>query len=303
MTIVVGGCGVDSYLKKNGVQNYTRDDPMGEAIPFGELLNGPVWYKGRRGTVTFAKGNLVSEILYGMIVSSRTFVIRDFSLEQLKLHVLTRESVVAYAKKAQFQLGSAASPFKLDKNYWSGLDLKAGVRYMDAVNHAFGEDSKNYQMGCLMGSRFVMNAGIGWVIYNRTPDNPANPDQADPRVQVGNPLKSEKKIDTMSVALASDWIPGDWGYIWNPSNPDSPYNQALLNKNLARPPRFEEGENIIYLGADKYWGVGAGVPQSLSDLCNWVGGWAGYDETKVQSTWQKEMYDAFRSYPAVGLAE
>jgi hypothetical protein len=76
----------------------------------------------------------------------------------------------------------------------------------------------------------------------------------------------------------TDWIPGDWGYI------------GAERKN---PPPGGEGENIIYLGNDQYWGLGpAPNIRTLAEWQKFVGSWSGAGE--------KPIYDK-RDYPTVGL--
>lgn len=56
-------------------------------------------------------------------------------------------------------------------------------------------------------------------------------------------------------------IPGDWLYITNEKHDGTP---------------FLEGENIIYLGNEIYWGVGSGKPEkSLNSWKKIVESWNG----------------------------
>ncbi|MBS1510474.1 MAG: DUF4157 domain-containing protein [Bacteroidetes bacterium] len=78
----------------------------------------------------------------------------------------------------------------------------------------------------------------------------------------------------------ADWIPGDWGYIKNMKFSGKPEDIGL------------EGENIIYVGKDKYWGhfTGANTYRTFAEWFDEVKGWNGEAQTLD-----------YRRIPLVGL--
>ncbi|CAN5484878.1 hypothetical protein BH09BAC6_BH09BAC6_01760 [soil metagenome] len=80
----------------------------------------------------------------------------------------------------------------------------------------------------------------------------------------------------------NDWVPGDWGYIEN------------LNFHIKRTPGLE-GENIIYVGADKFWGHFN--PGNTYDT---IDGWISEVDSFDNNTGNAEIEDQ-RTYPGVGL--
>ena len=63
-----------------------------------------------------------------------------------------------------------------------------------------------------------------------------------------------------------DWIPGDWGYIKNPD---------------PNPSAGEEGQNMIYLGRGKFWGIASGATiRTLKEWYEHVESWDGKADLK-----------------------
>ncbi|HZY35744.1 MAG TPA: DUF4157 domain-containing protein [Mucilaginibacter sp.] len=88
-------------------------------------------------------------------------------------------------------------------------------------------------------------------------------------------------IEGQSQDLA-DWVPGDWGYIEN------------LNFTKNRVPGLE-GENIIYVGKDQFWGH-YGEGNTYDTLPGWEKQVKGFEN----GNGQPEIEDQ-RTYPSIGL--
>jgi hypothetical protein len=78
----------------------------------------------------------------------------------------------------------------------------------------------------------------------------------------------------------NDWTPGDWGYIKN-----TKFSGKAADVGL-------EGENIIYVGKDRFWGhfTGKNTYRPFKDWFEEVKGWNGGAETKTH-----------RRFPVAGL--
>jgi hypothetical protein len=78
----------------------------------------------------------------------------------------------------------------------------------------------------------------------------------------------------------NDWVPGDWGYITNTKFSNKPDDIGL------------EGENIIYVGKDLFWGhFNPGLEyKTLAEWFNMVQSWNSGAE-----------HDDSRRYPTAGL--
>jgi len=84
---------------------------------------------------------------------------------------------------------------------------------------------------------------------------------------------SKSPLTDGSSADTTDWIPGDWGYITNTKFP--PGGQVGL-----------EGENIIYVGKDQFWGhFGPGLEyKTLKQWFDQVKSWHGGASIDTQRT-------------------
>ena len=87
----------------------------------------------------------------------------------------------------------------------------------------------------------------------------------------GANLASDYNVDR------GDWIPGDWGFIQNTN-----HNPGEVGY---------EGENIIYLGNDQYWGL-----ITEGSRVGTLGSW----EMFIQ-TWGAAKLQPTRKWPTVGM--
>ena len=93
-------------------------------------------------------------------------------------------------------------------------------------------------------------------------------------------------VDVYQSDFFNDWIPGDWGYI---------------KSYIVNPSPGLEGENIIYVGKNLFWGHFSSVhkPQSLKA---WIARVATWEQHKVPKA-KRGMAELVgrRKYPVKGL--
>ena len=172
-----------------------------------------------------------------------------------------------------------SSPPQFNTTYWTTSGrVKSGKSAYDAIADMWNSPAK-YKMACLRGAAFVMERGISQAMGSSEFDRIAgnNP--------FGNIWSFLKRRHTVNNA---DWIPGDWGYIDNPT-PGAP--------------GLTTGENVIYLGGSfaedfstfkdnaKFWGHIPGTNiYTLSEWMEKVRNWSS-------NTLHRADIDTYRDYP------
>jgi hypothetical protein len=145
----------------------------------------------------------------------------------------------AAQKKYTFKAGSGMT---MNPAYWvndaTGWHVKPGVDRQKAIND-LNVNPKEYKIACEMATRVTMEGGS----------------------------KSTVLVQENGVA-ASDWIPGDAGYIENTSFSGTP---GL------------EGENLIYTGKDLFWGH-FGPGNTYKSLADWFADVKSWDGAAVINT-------------------
>ena len=168
--------------------------------------------------ILYASDDLESEILKGILASSRPLSVQGTDREQkaqLRAHIDARKGIVDFASKNRFSY--ATKDYKFNSDFWDDESdgperaPKTGVSLKDADAdlHVHPEE---YALGCKQAAVITMRAGSGY-----------------------SQLVTDENVNDQ------DWIPGDRGYIKNPKvKPNHP---------------GEEGQNLIYLGRGQFWGA------------------------------------------------
>jgi hypothetical protein len=172
------------------------------------------------------KGSVWNEIFTSLLASPRTFEVDGTTTERvnsnLLAHMKARLGIIDFAAKKQFKFGAGAGNFKMNPDFWvvtsTSYYPKPGVDPMKAI-----EDINNPK-----------NVGDPAKEYHIAC-------QAATKLTMVGGSKSER-IQNIPSSDKDDWVPGDWGYIKNVKFPASGGIPGL------------EGENIIYVGNDKFWG-------------------------------------------------
>jgi hypothetical protein len=204
------------------------------------------------------KSSIFHEIFTGLLNSARIFKLKgntnSAANANLKKHIAARQGVVNFAAKKKYTFAAGAG-FTMNPDYW-------------IVDHAAGT--------------FYPKPGVKR--DKAIEDLNVHPEQYKIACEAATALteegggKSPILVDTGGGN--SDWIPADWGYIKNTNFPASGGTPG------------EEGENIIYVGKDKFWGhFGPGI--EYKTLTKW------FDQVK---SWNggAEITD-IRKYPSAGL--
>lgn len=225
-------------------------------VPAGTELDTMGYTHSQSGNVYTAprvsKKVLFTEIFTAMLASQRIFKLAGATSEEvnknLKVHVQARKGVVSFASKKKYDFG-AGNALRMNSDFWevtgSNYKLKEGVDSQAAMDDMNVNPGK-YAMACYLATHFTMLGG-------------------------GGPYKKNtgSKDDL--------WVPGDWGYIDNPSH------SGILGL---------EGENIIYMGNDLFWGHFTGS-KTLKPLESWIATVEGWDGAAVLLS-ERDM-------PAAGL--
>jgi len=172
------------------------------------------------------KGSVWNEIFTSLLASPREFEIDGTTNEKvnsnLAAHMKARLGIIDFAAKKQFKFGAGPGNFKMNPDFWvvtsTSYHPKPGVDPMKAI-----EDINNPK-----------NVGDPVKEYHIAC-------QAGTRLTVIGGSKSER-VQNVPSTDKDDWVPGDWGYIKNIKFPAVGGTPGL------------EGENIIYVGNEKYWG-------------------------------------------------
>jgi hypothetical protein len=197
--------------------------------------------------ILYASDDLGSEILKGILASSRPVSLRGSDKEQeaqLRAHVDARKGIVDFAEKNTFAY--ATKDYKFNSDFWDDESdsperaPKPGVSLKDADAdlHVHPEE---YALGCKQATAITMRAGSNY-----------------------SEFATDENVNDY------DWIPGDWGYI--------------ANSNVKPGHPGEEGQNLIYLGGGLFWGAIAG--KTTRTMKEWLAQVNSWGVAQLQS-WRK----------------
>lgn len=191
------------------------------------------------------KSSLFHEIFTGLLNSVRIFKLKGATSEQanasLKKQIAARSGIIAFASKKKYSFGAGAE-FKMNPTYWNVTSSSWDLK-PGADRQKAIED------------------------LNIHPEEYKIACLAATSLTMEGGGKSPVTEDTGGNDL--DWIPGDWGYIKNTKFPAAGGTPGL------------EGENIIYVGKDKFWGhFGPGIEyKTLAEWFAQVKAWNGEAKT------------------------
>ena len=203
-----------------------------------------------------AKSSVFHEIFTSLLHSPRTFKIKGSTNEEIdknfRKHRSARHGVVKFAEKKQYTFG-AGSAFRMNPTYWNVTATSWSLKPGVDRTEAINDLNKN-------PSKYNIAC------------------LAATKLTMEGGGKSPTK--NQGSADLSDWVPGDWGYITNNSFTGLSADIGL------------EGENIIYMGKDKFWGhFGSG--NTLKTLADW--------KASVESWNGSATIENQRSFPSAGL--
>lgn len=213
--------------------------------------------------------SLLNEVFTSLLASPRLFELAGSTSSQvnanLEAHMKARLGVIQFAANKKFGFGAGAN-FKMNPDFWvvnpsqfPGFRPKAGVDPLKAL-----EDLNNPKNVGDPAHEYKIACFAGTLL-----------------TMVGG-AKSEL-IGENSSSDSDDWVPGDWGYIKNVKFPATGGTPGL------------EGENIIYVGKEKFWGhFNPGL--EYKTLSGWI------DEVNHFSPPTEAQLQNVRRYTKVGLA-
>jgi hypothetical protein len=190
-----------------------------------------------------SKSSVWNEIVTGLFFSDRVFnVIGTTNAEANKNfmeHIRARHGVIEFASKKKYGFAAGAG-FKMNEEYWDVDHAKGSIEVKPGKNRQEALDDLNVNP---KKYEIACEAATAFTM-------------------VGGG-KSPFKIETGRAE--DDWIPGDWGYIKNDNFPRPGGKPGL------------EGENIIYVGLDQYWGhfTDKNEYKTLQQWFDQVKGWHG----------------------------
>jgi hypothetical protein len=249
-------------LQQRNLQRIQRKNPaqsLVEALPFP--------FAGREPPDAILIFQQALEIYQGLLkaLTSRHLRFKGSNdrerEDSLRAHILARVGIVNFARGNRFRF--TAGDISVNEKYWEYMgdteprlkdESKRKEAYLDLHEHPL-----DYELACKAGTAMTMQAGSGSaenVPYNNVDE--------------------------------SDWIPGDWGYIKNTGKKPHPGDEWLAkyrNIILKNPRAGEEGQNIIYLGKNQFWGLSKGEPiRTREEWFNQVKDWNGAAEIE---NWRK----------------
>jgi hypothetical protein len=255
---IVSDCDISTYLDEKKVKG------------FWMTVRAPFKYSSNKAAGI--KTDIESVILATMINSVRVFVVagsdKKKEIANLKLHVAARRHIVSFARRKSFRFGAGRN-FDIDApRFWQKVpvvrrvavvdprtgrprrDSRGRILFRDAVTGhiwtAVTEDvgasvkdawtrPEKYTIACLAGTALVVQRGILEALGKRE-FNRQSMRELGIAWNVLVFTKEDKGV------LEKDWIPGDWGYVDN-----TKYVRGRSRVGT-------EGENVIYLGGDEWWG-------------------------------------------------
>jgi RHS repeat-associated protein len=167
-----------------------------------------------------AAGNaLRTEILTRMIKSTYQFHVKGTTekecLDNIKKNVESRVNILRLAEAKKYGFGAGSAYH--ENSTVPGLNYKTNpLAYFNSINNA------GTTIACQFATMLTFYAGIGTWGANS---------------------------GSRMLSGIEDVIPGDWSYIYNDAN--------NTNKTGLQDPNWEpglEGENVIYVGANRFWG-------------------------------------------------
>jgi len=243
-------------MQQGRQQTIRRTIKSSPTAPLDSYLRGKniLGFTSSNGVYALAMGiqatSVDQEILLNMLASARLFEIAGNTSsdaeKSLTDHQTTRLGIVAFAAKKTYRFASI-SGFQMNPKYWD-VDMKArrwktkqGVDPQEArddVNVNPGE----YAIGCQAATIITKAGGSKGAQFR------------------DSPTQDEK-----------DWVPGEAGYIANPSHPDQNDPGTL-------------GENLIYAGLGQFWGhlPGSIMYRTLDEWKTAVASWNGSAQVDTQ---------------------
>jgi hypothetical protein len=207
------------------------------------------------------KTSMFHEIFTSLLWTPRVFFVRgatDQQVDQNLLgHVQARLGVIDFASKKKYGFGAGPNT-RMNPAYWN-VGATTGEIRPEIANKLDAIDDLNvhpelYKISCEAATKLTMQGG------SREARLPETGPSSDP----------------------NDWVPGDWGYIKNIQYPPVGGRPGL------------EGENIIYVGKDLFWGhFNPGL--EYKNLQGWI------DEVnRFEPPTEAQLQDS-RKCPGVGI--
>jgi hypothetical protein len=167
------------------------------------------------------KDSVWNEIISSLFFSPRTFRVKGSTSGEanrnFRAHLKARYDIITFAAKRAYRFGAGAA-FRINSDFWVINPVTNEVEVKPGVNPQKAREDLN-----------------------------ANPDQYVIACEVATKItmlggsKSDKLRGDYGNA-EDEWIPGDWGWI---KNTNFPTTGGIPGR---------EGENLIYVGQDIYWG-------------------------------------------------
>jgi hypothetical protein len=208
-----------------------------------------------------SKSSVWNEIFTSLLHSPRTFTIDGGNNAKLNenfdAHMKARYDITTFAAQKKYTFG-AGSSMKMNPSFWEKSGTSWKVKPGVDRQKAVADlnvHPKDYAIACLAATQLTMEGGA----------------------------KSASMVHGSSADTA-DWVPGDWGYIKNVKFPSDGSGIVGL-----------EGENIIYVGLDKFWGhFNPGL--EYKTLAGWIA-----EVNSFTPPTEAKLLDQ-RTYTKVGLA-
>lgn len=205
--------------QRNGTMAFQRK----VSVPKRTTLNTRGYNHAKSGRIYSApkkiKSSLWSEIFTGLLASSSTIYVKGKTTKEVNAnfikHIKARFDVIKFASK-MINIGfGAGSRAYVNPRFWSKADP---LTIKKGAN---------------------LSDAISDLFKNAKSYNIACFSAAKLAMLVGS---SEDKVALRKISDQKDWIPGDWGNIKNDK-----FSKGSGSTGL-------EGENIIYVGKDMFWG-------------------------------------------------
>jgi hypothetical protein len=265
---------IENSLKDEGVTGYRRSQvavKSGGGIGVQDTQAARKEYDSYSGKPKYQSARLDSEIIGTMIRSPRVFRIKGSTateaLRNLHNHARVRKNAIRAAKNFRAEFGD----YDFNDKFWDsskGIPTpKPGMMY-DAY-----EDICNNSSGYTMRCRAGAASNATWAAMQVRGREWTNKNVMG-NIETSYHLfyrRSEKALPKW------DWIPGDVGEINNPAK---------------KPPLGLEGQNLIYVGNNNWFGHTGGDPRFLD-----IDGWLKWFRKKAP----RSTLNSRRLYPKEGL--
>jgi hypothetical protein len=209
---------VQQGQSSRGVQRMVEVQP-------GVELNTMGFHVRKTGNVYLndevSKSSVLNEIVTGLFYSPRVFrLVGSTSAaanDSFKAHIFARYGVVEFAAKKKYKFGAGAG-VRMNEDFWDVDHAKNTFKPKVGVDEQEAMDDLNKNKE--PAREYAIGCEAASFIT----------------------LKGGGKSKVVEDNIPDDiWIPGDWGYIKNDKHPPN-----------GTP--GQEGENIIYVGLDRFWG-------------------------------------------------